>query len=352
LFVFVVEMPEVGEWQIEITPASADIDFTYQATASSDGIQFALSVEATGGSASIAYPQPFLVVAALERELPIIAATVNATVTAPNGDTSELILRDDGVAPDEAANDGRYSGLLMYDRSGIYDIEVKANNFTTTAQLYAGNAAVTGRLDGSQPSLGDPVDIDEPFERRSSVQVTVSGVRADDHGNSASFATLVAADNSDTAGRIEVADDIDFFEFTAPDDATTLVGRVSGLAGGLEPLLTLYDSDGTTSLGQGTLDDAASENGYLYVSVPVTGGETYFASVEQSAAKQDGGLYQFSVGPGTAFDRAEAPVEPAPDRCGCNPDGGKNRDIFLGDLTILAAAALLLIGAKARRRRR
>ena len=72
---------------------------------------------------NVAYPAPIVLLATLEKGLPISGAVVTATVKAPNGDVKDLTLTDDGVPPDAVANDGAYSAIFDYTQNGVYEVD-------------------------------------------------------------------------------------------------------------------------------------------------------------------------------------------------------------------------------------
>jgi len=297
-----VDLPAVGQWTISAEPTGMDdIDVSYRASAAPHGAQYALSVESTGGS-TIDYPAPMVVVAALEKDLPINSAEVNAVLTDPAGSESILVLLDDGVAPDEIANDGRYTGIVLYEMEGLHTVEVDANNAAGTAKLTTNGTALTAPPSGISGAYPPDKAVGENFQRQASAQITVSNMFSDDHGDDRFDATPVEPDNSDTPGRIDYGADIDFFSFLVPGGTTTLSARVSGLAGGMEPKLKLYDTSGTVLDEATRATTKATQGGYVLLTIGVTPTEEYYASVEDTMPGVEGGLYQFSVGPGIASD--------------------------------------------------
>jgi len=57
---------------------------------------------------------------------PVTGLTVNATITKPDGTQMTISLRDDGIPPDEVANDGIYTGQFVNtDQVGTYYVEIE-----------------------------------------------------------------------------------------------------------------------------------------------------------------------------------------------------------------------------------
>ncbi|MCH8204124.1 MAG: hypothetical protein IID09_03125, partial [Candidatus Hydrogenedentes bacterium] len=265
--------------------------------------QSTLSVPAT----ILTYPEPFVVVANLNRGLGIRGANVSGTLTRPNGFPSEIELRDDGIAPDLIANDGSYTAEFSYFQNGTYLIRVSADNaFGRAALTYNGTSRSPS--DGgfmaplSLPQLPDE-RINEDFLRTLDIVVVVQDIAADDHLDFFQAATPVAPDNLDEFGRIDEPGDVDFFSFTAPANpggTVPLIVRASRLGNGISAKLTVFDIDGRTVIGNGR----SSPVGYLFSEVSLVPGFTYFASVEDKRASNFEGTYAFSVGPAVASDTA------------------------------------------------
>jgi len=89
--------------------------------------------------------------------LRIKGLTVSAVVIKPDGTEVTIALRDDGVYPDEVANDGIYSGLFAEtDLAGTYEVKV----FTTIneVQVEAKVRFDVGRLEGKIDELGKTLE--------------------------------------------------------------------------------------------------------------------------------------------------------------------------------------------------
>lgn len=75
---------------------------------------------------------------------PVTGLTVNATITKPDGTQVTISLKDDGVAPDEVANDGVYTGQFTNtSQVGTYFVDVTtqiySNTVTARASFSVGN---------------------------------------------------------------------------------------------------------------------------------------------------------------------------------------------------------------------
>lgn len=297
---FDVSNPAAGTWRISMV-AGAGVSFQFQASAESDG-GYALEAAATAGEA-IEYPEPFLLVAYLGKELPIAGANVRAVITFPSGSQHTVALADDGIAPDEVANDGHYTALVEYDQSGVYDVVIRAEAVAGASRLTASALELSAGPNGTLVPPEPDMPIHEAYQRFERLQITVDGVVADDHGNTPPMATaIVAANEEPVPGRIEVASDVDVFSFVVPSGTSTIVFRVIDLASGMSPHLRIFGADGVTVLGQGTIATNQSAGGYLAVTVPSQPGSTLFAEVRHNNGASGTGLYGITAGPGVGSD--------------------------------------------------
>jgi calcium-activated chloride channel regulator 3/4 len=305
LHFFEVDLPELGDWQLLVEALSGDIAFSYQVSATHDGIPISFDVRTARVTNTFTYPEAVVLSASLARELPITGAVVEAMVTAPSGGSYLLPLRDDGVAPDTEAGDGIYSAVLYYEETGLYDVAVTAYDFAGNALLTSTGIVMAPDIDGTDVPNPDPVPLGEAFERAAAVQVEVRSVQIDDHGDTPSAATLFDADGTGVDGRIDFEGDIDFFSLIAPPGETTLTARVHPV-GALAPIFRVYDTDGVTVLAGGdTSELTLSVSGYYYVSFAVDEGEQYFLSVHDEDSAAVGGHYAVSAGLDAPFDLAK-----------------------------------------------
>lgn len=249
----------------------------------------------------LSYPEPFVVVANLNRGLSINGANVTGTLTRPNGFESDIVLRDNGIAPDLIANDGSYAAEISYFQNGTHRIRVSADNlFQTAALTYNGTSRSPAEPAVATPQPPDEL-IGEDFQRLLDIVVVVEDLQPDDHQDFFQTATPVLANNADEFGRIDFPGDIDFFSFIAPGSPGSTVAlnvRASRLGNGISAKLTVFDIDGRTIIGTGR----PSPMGYIFSEISLVSGFTYFASVEDNNPTLARGTYAFSVGPAIASD--------------------------------------------------
>jgi calcium-activated chloride channel regulator 4 len=308
---FSINDPADGVWQLTFTSQTGNtLDVSYNIdAAASDALTYSLSLTNLTGTV-VQYPDPVLLVAVLQKDRPIGGAVVTATVTSPDGTVTSINLRDDGQSPDVTANDGHYSAILSYQMDGVYNLFVKMDNSAHQAYLTSSGETSIAE-DGSSGSTPD-TPITENFERTASLQVAIQGVVYDDHGNTPAEATAITADNSDTSGRIDYGGDVDVFSFVVPPGAAQVNVRVTEFAPGMDPKLTLIDSDGTTELATGTLETAATTGGYLLLTASAAEGTTLYAAVAHTAT--DGtGTYRISAGPVIGSDQPDSDGDTVPD---------------------------------------
>jgi hypothetical protein len=286
--VFEVFNPAVGQWQLQATSAAGTIPLRFGVIGSAaGGVPYYSTVTSLNGQA-ISYPQAAPIVARVQRGLPITGLGVVATVKGPDGTTITLPMRDDGGAPDAVANDGLYSAILGYTQNGVYDISVTFDNNSSN-----GKFTDIGLPDGTHQLT----PVGENLVRSASTQITVSGVVADDHGNTPATATNLPLDNTPVAGRIDYSGDVDVFRLTNAAGLPVSVNvRVTDLALGMDPRLRILNADGSVRLTADlSTPGAVAPAGYLSVPVTIAAGGTVYAEVSQRGATV-GGLYDISAG--------------------------------------------------------
>ena len=308
---FSVGYPADGAWQLTFTSQSANtLDVSYNiSAAATDALTYTLSLANLTG-AVVKYPDPIVLTAVLQKDRPIAGAVVTATVTSPDGMVAAVDLRDDGQSPDVRADDGHYSAILSYQMNGVYNVFVKMDNSAAQAYLTS-SGEVSIAEDGGGGGAPD-TPITEEFERTASLQVTVQGVVADDHGNTPFAATWITVDNTDTSGRIDYAGDVDVFTFTVPAGVTQVNVRVTDCSPEMDPKLTLIDSDATTELATGTLETARTAGGYVLLTASAAQWTTLYAQVAHTAT--DGtGTYRVSAGLVLGSDQPDSDGDTVPD---------------------------------------
>ena len=290
---FAVASPAVGTWTACGTATSAPVDVTFRATASpADQATYTVALASLTGS-TVSYPAPIVLLATLEKGLPISGAAVTANVTAPNGDVTTLTLTDDGVAPDAVANDGRYSTIFDYTQNGVYNIDVSMTNSGGLANYTYVGTQMALDANGDSGSV-PPAPVAEDFMRFARLQVTTSGMASDDHGNDPDHATAIQPNNSDNIGKIDAAADKDVFSFTNPAGLTVV--RVTDFALGMSPKLRIIGPDKTTVLAEGDVNTSPTTNGYLALAVATNVGDTLYAEVSDTNSAAVGGTYALSAG--------------------------------------------------------
>jgi predicted secreted protein len=173
-----LDSPSSGMWTLKVASSQPQLDFSYRVNGlptNNDATLFA-SVESINGE-ELEYPQPLLLTASVGKDQAITGVGITAEVTLPNGSVQDLIFRDDGIAPDIDANDGRYTAQLDYTMSGDYSITVSFNNNAGTAKFSNYGISYVPDPTGKIPDRR-LVPLGENFERVAAVQVTVMDVPA------------------------------------------------------------------------------------------------------------------------------------------------------------------------------
>jgi len=296
-----------GDYELIISNnATSAVDLRSIMTAipvSGDTYDIAIAVPSGG---AIVYPESVVVMATVRRDAAIAGLVVTASVTDPSRATTPLNLADDGVGADAVADDGTYSGVVTYSLDGPYTVTVNANNSAGT-----GETTVAGELPqhalGSIMADGTPQNpsaastpVTESFSRSTSTAFTVSGTAADDHDNgpAGGLCTGTVDDNSDTPGRIDFAGDIDCFSVLPTELASELVFRVTQQLNGMNAVLTIYASDGTTEIA--SFNAANTENAASGIIGSVGPGDLDHAGMIFTVAHADptaeAGSYSVSAG--------------------------------------------------------
>ena len=286
--------------------ARSELSFVWEASAkrlmgprSSSGIPYTAALISILGQ-NLSYPDPIVLLAFAHTDLAITDVGVQASALLPDGTTAPVAFADDGIAPDALAGDGLYSALVGYDANGVYTFGVQFDNNAGLAKFVSTAFQPSIGANGQAVPVADPILVGESFAVSKTIQVLVSNVAADDHGNTPAEATAITADNTPHNGRIDHAQDRDVFQFATLESGYTYV-RVTNLALGMQPHLRVLGSDQTTVLFDLTRDPA--HEGYLFT--PLLGvppGTTVYAEVSDADSGAAGGLYEFSAGAKLASD--------------------------------------------------
>jgi hypothetical protein len=218
------------------------------------------------------------------------------------GGTSLLTLQDDGVSPDHRAGDGLYTGFVPYQADGTYHVSVTFDNDAGTAETTE-LAREHSLKENGEPWHPNPQPVTEVFEVSAETTLVVSGAKADDHGDTPSTATQLAADNVDVPGQMDRAGDVDLFRVTASRGGWMIV-RLSGFGMGMVPEIRLLAANGTTVLEEASF--APSAEAYYSTQVTVSSGVPFFVEVSHADKGAAEGLYYVSAG-----SKARSPQEPA-----------------------------------------
>ena len=283
--------------QLPTAAALSDLKLVWPSTAAQAQDAAAMGYAAQLNSVlgqSIASPDPILLLAFVHKDRPLTGVGVQGNVRLPNGSDRPVTFSDNGQPPDAVKGDGLYSAILSYRANGVYSVRVDFDNHAGTAAFVSTSFQPTTGVNGQPIPLPPPAPVSADFAVWATLQVTVSGVVADDHGNAPGSARLITADNMPWTGRIDRAGDKDVFRLATLDSGVTYV-RVSNLALGMNPRLRVFGPDGKTVLFTAGLDDSVSE----YPFIPLLGvapGTTVYVEVSHASATASDGLYEISAG--------------------------------------------------------
>ncbi|MEZ4637067.1 MAG: choice-of-anchor X domain-containing protein [Caldilineaceae bacterium] len=303
LCLYTVSEPVTGTWTFEFYSLVGPLAVDYEATGYAlDGFTYQATLSSLAGR-YVSYPDDVVLQAELSYVDRIAGATATAWVEKPDGNFADLTLLDDGVAPDETADDGLYTGFMPYDQAGDYYATVVFDNIAGAAFFtQAGLADVTEVITATVP---------DDFDRFASLEILVDDYAADDHGGDDDGATDVPADNSGVSGRIDGAGDVDTFRLTASQpasgdpkaqgvsvasvDATTVrhILRLTHLAQGMNATVRVSSIAGTQTYSVGTL----AYDQYWILPLDLTPGERVTVEVLHNNAQAPAGSYEISFGP-------------------------------------------------------
>ncbi|NOX08611.1 MAG: VWA domain-containing protein [Gammaproteobacteria bacterium] len=285
--IYTIDAPANGDWTAQVT-ADADGNVTYEVTTQS---LLNVALLLTGGN----FPEPIGIMATVTGPEAVIGATVIASIEVPVGAdaVADMALRDDGVAPDQLADDGVYSGVFAgYSVNGEYMFNVIASNpdgvatFDSAGTLEAGDDAAAVALTS--------------FSRAAVDDLTVADV-VEQPTNSAN-ATLLSVDNTTMWGAITVDEGVVWYKFNATQGATYYI-QTSGLLtwdlNDMATLLTLYDTDATTELASSSHYDGGDVS-YVEWTAPAT--DTYYVKVAH--ASPGTGSYGLTVGGSSVYSNS------------------------------------------------
>lgn len=128
--------------------------------------------------------QTVVCVPVLNAGQPVGGANVTVTVLPPVGETSTVVLADDGVDPDGQAGDGIYSAFYTPESPGAYSLAGKAEGpgfERSSAAVVQAIARAARFVDGMITGAGEDDNLDGAFERwvlSSNVEVLIAGTFA------------------------------------------------------------------------------------------------------------------------------------------------------------------------------
>lgn len=255
-------------------------------------------IESLAGG-SIDYPDPALLVAhVMGAGQRISGAGVQAFSTFPDTSVVPLVLADDGIAPDLAAADGLYTGLLPYNQDGDYAISVGFDNLAGIATFTDAGYLFSLGPEG-ETYVSSSLPVGESINANAGTNVRINGFQSDDHGDNPGTATIIAGDNSGLFGQIDHPDDVDVFQLIPADDGD-LILRVTDLANGMQPYVRLLASDGTTILEEQLYDPAGI--GYIHLTHNGVSGQPVYLEIRHADSMAATGIYRVSAGSRLDFD--------------------------------------------------
>jgi calcium-activated chloride channel regulator 3/4 len=247
-------------------------------------------------------------------------------------------------------DDGVYSASVPYTVDGSYSVIVTASNADGKARTTLEGVLAAPTEDGSPVPAFEPTPITENFVRVGSASATAAGVMRDDHTDdpAGGACTPILADNADTVGRIDFAGDMDCFTVVPTQVSDSMILRVTSLAAGMDPRLTVYDHTGTLLIAEADMAASGVPDSGLVLAVPsdVLDPDGVVFVVEHIDPLAATGNYAVSAGaPLTSDQPDEAGGRDPTDRTsssGCSVAKGGALDPLLPLLFLAALTGLFL----------
>jgi hypothetical protein len=133
-YISVGKLPE-GLWRLRATAAApAEIYYEISALPLNNQEVFFSTLESVYGD-EMSYGESIILEASVGDALPITALEVKGETTLPDGTTIALIFSDNGVSPDDHAEDGIYTAHIKASQEGEYFFNVTFDNTANTGQF-------------------------------------------------------------------------------------------------------------------------------------------------------------------------------------------------------------------------
>jgi len=324
-----------GVWKMTFDHANASgaIVINADVTGEPSGGERVLELLAGTGTQEVVYPELPIIRATLIKDAPITRAEVVATLWSQDYALNMTqVLNDDGVSGDQVPNDGIYGFALDYnalrDHFGVcensargpelcgspYVVQIEATNpliqaVQTDNSLLPAHPFSNGAT-GILPTPPPLPLIEEDFVRTASTQFRIVDFALDDHPSDG-LGTAMQGDNSDQPGNIDSATDRDRFHLEI-GAASSLIVRVTGMAFGLEPELSIYDPAGNLLVALTKLDKGSAGYFSAYVDTSAWAGSGAGLTLEVQGAGTTTGAYLISAGTQVASDEPVGlPAPPA-----------------------------------------
>jgi hypothetical protein len=302
--IYRVASPALGAWKTRLVPQSVLTGDLHVEVASDSPLGLTLNVAGDG-----IYPNPWFLRAKLMAPNPVVGASVNAALAKLDPNASEppveIALHDDGVAPDEIANDGVYSApIANVTDDGQYALDVVANN--------PGGARVDSAAVGEEGDAEPSVPL-SAFTRRASHTIEAIAYRT--MPQSPAGAIQVRNDLTPVWVTINQPGDVVWLQFNgyARGRYVAMTGNfISNDGNPMSTRLSLHDVDGSTLLAESAEPDGRA---WVTLHTPDTDG-VYFLKVEHTG--NGVGRLQVAVAPEEWFEQEAEKAGGGGDSGGCS----------------------------------
>ncbi|MEZ4716432.1 MAG: fibronectin type III domain-containing protein [Caldilineaceae bacterium] len=295
-----IAAPATGPWTVKGTATdSVSVDYAVSGLPAADGSTFHASLMSNAGYL-VTYPDIIRLTATLARDDLATNLAVNGRLIDPYGTEQTLQFRDDGVSPDETAEDGLYAATYAAEINGDYHVRVTFDNesaagiLTQKGLVLEPTEVAEGEFEPVEPTT---TPITKNLDRYADLVLTVTGapiIGPNGERSGDSGPVVLTPDGTPVGGRVTAADPTSTYQVTIPDDFTgTFYLRVIDLQDGMVPAVKATTSDESWSR-QGTLREGEST---LAWQIPAEPGSTIIIEVGHADVTATTGAYSVSAGP-------------------------------------------------------
>jgi len=170
-----VEGLEPGIWEMRYTPNSQRQDYGVSVTGfATEQSTYSVELMTASGQQSFEGPEPAVLIARVERDVPITGVEMTGRAQGPDGGSFPLNFNDEGEGWDAEAGDGRYTAELPHDTAGDYIVSVSVRNSAGEARQSASSVLSIPGPGKVLPGAGVETAYEEDFLRLDNLKLTAT----------------------------------------------------------------------------------------------------------------------------------------------------------------------------------